>query len=59
MSIVITFVHLFFDSFCVFRIIVVKDSNLGSRYGALGLALDINMVFEVAHDSKPKECFHA
>jgi hypothetical protein len=43
----------------VFQLIVVRDSNLGSRYGALGLALDINMVFEVVHDSNPKECFHA
>ena len=57
MSIVITFVHLFFDDF-VCRLIVVRDNNLGSIYGALGLALDINMVFEVMHDSKPKECFH-
>ncbi len=43
----------------MFLLIVVKDSNLRSKYGDLGLALDINMVFEVAHDSKPKECFHA
>jgi len=49
-----------FDTqFCVFQLIVVKDSSLGSRYGALGLALDINMVFEVTHGSEPKECFHA
>jgi hypothetical protein len=41
----------------VFRLIVVRDSNLRSGYGALGVALDINMVFEVPHDSKPKECF--
>jgi hypothetical protein len=46
-------------SFCVFGLIVFKDNNLGSRYGALGLALDINMVFEATHDSKPKECYHA
>ncbi len=45
--------------FCVFQLIVVKDSNLGSKYGALGLALEINLVFEVTHDSKPKECLHA
>ncbi len=45
--------------FCVFQLIVVKDSKLGSRHGALGLALEITMVFEVTHDSKPKECFHA
>ncbi len=43
----------------MFRLIVVRNSNLGSRHGALGLALDINMVFEVAHDSKAKECSHA
>jgi hypothetical protein len=43
----------------VFQLIVVRDNNLGSKYGDLGLALDIDMVFEVAHDSKPKECFHS
>jgi hypothetical protein len=47
----------FFWWFFVFWLIVVRDNNLGSRYGALGLALDINMVFEVMHDSKPKKCF--
>ncbi len=50
---------LLFGKFCVFWLIVVRNSNLGSRNGALGLALDINMVFEMAHDSKPKKCFHA
>ncbi len=58
MFIVIIFVHFFFESF-VCQLIVARDSNLGSAYGDLGLALDIDMVFEVARESKPKECFHA
>jgi hypothetical protein len=58
MFIVIIFVHFFFYSF-VCRLIVVKDNNLRSKYGDLGLALDIDMVFEVACESKPKECFRA
>jgi len=37
----------------------VRDNNLRSGYGDLGLALDIDMVFEVACESKPKECFRA
>jgi len=59
MFIVITFVHFFFWQFCVFQLIVVRDNNLGSGYGDSGFALDIDMVFEVAHESKPKECFHS
>ncbi len=43
----------------MFQLIVVRDKNLGSGYGDLGFALDIDMVFEVAHESKPKECFHS
>ncbi len=43
----------------MFQLIVVRDSNLGFEYGDLCLALDINMVFEVAHESKPKEYFCA
>jgi hypothetical protein len=58
MFIVIIFAHSFFDSF-VCWLIVVRDNNLRSGYGDLGLALDIDMVFEVACESKPKECFRA
>jgi hypothetical protein len=58
MFIVIIFVHFFFDNF-VCPLIVVRDNNLRSGYGDLGLALDIDMVFEMAYESKPNECFHA
>jgi hypothetical protein len=58
MFIVIIFVHFFFDSF-VCPLIVVRDNNLRFGYGDLGLALNIAMVFEVARESKPKECFCA
>ncbi len=37
----------------------MQDNNLRSGYGDLGLALDIDMVFEMAYEFKPKECFRA